>query len=367
MRRSSRQINPLVDKYKEILSEHWQKVSICNLNKNIEKTLSSKIAQLLRSRTKTYRYVLPTQLVAKVADHTLDCRCLQAGRQPATGNFDARTIAHSVIVSFEREQGKPLGGSPEPYVNNPVRVPEVSKNYRDAQKDKQGWDMLCEILDLIENQNNLNFTSQILDQVLLEIRRIQQEQELSYPVPQRISLERALEILHRYLEPRTGGGRLQAVSVALLRTLMEEWGIYDEVVSGPVTAADAPRGSPADIVCLKNDNIVLAVEVKDRTVTLELLEDRITSSRIAKVKELLFLVRATPLIDNVDVEKRAQREFGSGQNVYLFEAVNFYTQILGIVGEPGRLTFIIQVGKALDDLQLDFRDRKEWAKLLAGS
>lgn len=367
MARRSKQPNPLIDRCKEVLSIHWHKVLRHDLSQNIEESISSEVTHLLRSRTKTYRYVLPTQLVAKLANPSLDSRCLQAGRKPEVGNFDARTIAHGVIVPFDREQGKPLGGSPEPYVNNPVRVPEVSAKHREAQKDKQGWDMLCDLLEVIENRNDPKFTEQVFDQVLLEIRRIQQEQKVSYPVPQRVSLQQTLEILTKYLDPRTGGGRLQAVSVALLRTLMKEWGIYDEVKSGAVTAADAPRGSPADIVCLKDGNTVLAVEVKDRTVTLELLEDRITSSRIAKVKELLFLIRATPVIDDAVVEERAQREFASGQNVYLFEVGTFYTHILGLMGEVGRVSFLVLVGKALEELQLDFRDRKEWAKLLTSS
>ena len=41
----------------------------------------SRIERTVNSKTKTYRYVLLTQLVAKAANHSLDCRCVQrAGR-----------------------------------------------------------------------------------------------------------------------------------------------------------------------------------------------------------------------------------------------------------------------------------------------
>ncbi len=89
----------------------------------------------VNSNTKTYRYVLPTQLLAKIADPALDCRSLQAGAD-RTGSFDARTIAHQVIVPFDQSNDRVLGGSPEPYVNNPVRVPEVSEQYRSAQRNR---------------------------------------------------------------------------------------------------------------------------------------------------------------------------------------------------------------------------------------
>src|SRR5438552_3214789 len=75
------------------------------------------IRRCINARRKTYRYVLPTQLLAKLADPTIDCRCLQASRGDA-GAFDARTVAHGVIVPFDRDNDKVLGGSAEPYVSN---------------------------------------------------------------------------------------------------------------------------------------------------------------------------------------------------------------------------------------------------------
>jgi hypothetical protein len=40
-----------------------------------------------------------------------------------------------------------LGGSPEPYVNNPLRVPGITAAYRNAQKQKTDWDKLVAVLD----------------------------------------------------------------------------------------------------------------------------------------------------------------------------------------------------------------------------
>lgn len=78
----SKQSNPLIDRCKEVLSIHWRKVLRHDLSQNIEESISSEVTHLLRSRTKTYRYVLPTQLIVKLANPSLDSRCLQAGRKP---------------------------------------------------------------------------------------------------------------------------------------------------------------------------------------------------------------------------------------------------------------------------------------------
>ncbi len=327
--------------------------------------MKASIRSLLRAKTRSYRYVLPTQLLAKVVDPGLDSRCLQAGRVGGRGNFDARSVAHEVVVPFDRENGSPLGGSPEPYVNNPLRVPEVSPQHRRAQRARSEWDRLCDILQAVEEAPDTTLATELFDQTLLEIRRLQQELEISYPIPQRISLEGTMSLLAQFLAPRTGGRRLQAVSAALFKTLKEKWRIYDEVISAQVNVPDAPGTRPADIECRVDGKAVLAVEVKDRTVTLQLLTDQITSARMARVTELLFLVRAPQLIDSDEVPRRARMEFVSGQNIYLFDAESFFANVLGLLGEEGRGVFLEQVGHALTEYRLDFRDRRGWADLLA--
>lgn len=87
--------------------------------KNVPQEILQAISASTNSNTLTYRYVLPTQLLAKFIDPSLDCRALQA-RSPRPGAFDARSVCHKVIVPFDRENNRVLGGSAEPYLNNPV-------------------------------------------------------------------------------------------------------------------------------------------------------------------------------------------------------------------------------------------------------
>ena len=57
------------------------------------------IRDCLRSATLSCHYVLPTQLLAKSVHPHLDAHAIQAG-YPGLGAFDARTIAHDVIVPY---------------------------------------------------------------------------------------------------------------------------------------------------------------------------------------------------------------------------------------------------------------------------
>src|SRR3990172_5870666 len=58
------------------------------------------VGRSINSTTKSYRYVLPTQVVAKVVDPALDSRSVQEGSDLA-GSFDARSLCHKVIVPFD--------------------------------------------------------------------------------------------------------------------------------------------------------------------------------------------------------------------------------------------------------------------------
>jgi hypothetical protein len=181
-----------------------------------------------RSRTRTYHYVLTTQLVAKLAAPSLDCRCLQASRG-GEGAFDARTIAHNVIVPFDRANNNVLGGSPEPYVNNPLRVPEVSDRYAGAQRNQSGWADLCFVLHSVQERNDPTFTNKVFMQVLLEIHRRLQEVTVVYPVPIRISLKQTIDLLEEFMGEYSGGDRALAVASALFVLIGRRFGLYADV------------------------------------------------------------------------------------------------------------------------------------------
>lgn len=162
------------------------------------------IRDCLLSPALTYHYVLPTQLLAKAADPSVDAHAIQAGF-PSPGAFDARTVAHDVIVPFDRENERVLGGSPEPYVNNPLRVPGVTAEYRAAQKNKADWDKLVAVLDAVETSGDASFVRAVFDQVLFEIYRMLADVSVVYPTPNRISLDRTNQLIQQYLAAKSGG------------------------------------------------------------------------------------------------------------------------------------------------------------------
>ncbi len=321
------------------------------------------IADCQDSPTKTYHYVLPTQLLAKCVEPSLDARALQSSFD-SPGAFDARSVAHSVIVPFDQRNHRVLGGSPEPYVNNPLRYPAVTAEYRAQQKNKRDWDKLVQVLEQVQ-QGGQDVACAALDQVLLEIRRQLDQVRINYPAPSRISLRRTQGLLREYLSEPSGGARDEAAVAALFRVVADRTALFDEIRRERVNAADASTGTLADVECYRGGKLMLLVEVKSGTLTLTQLDASLDKVRAQGVTEFLVLAQERSGDREPDeVALRVQREFVSGQNVYVSDLASFADGILILLGEAGRADLLREIGQELDRTDTALPHRQRWAELL---
>ncbi|MBX3002064.1 MAG: restriction endonuclease, SacI family [Caldilineaceae bacterium] len=328
--------------------------------------LAANIRACLTSKIKTYHYVLPTQLLAKAVDHSLNAQSLQVAHDTA-GSFDARTIAHEVIVPFDQANYRVLGGSPEPYVNNPVRVPAITSNYQAQQKNKNDWSKLITVLDAVQKADDPNFTQIVFEQVLLEVYKLLSNVHVIYPTPNRISLSISQSLLEEFLSTASGGERMEAVCTALFQTIAQEFGIFDTVNRHKVNAADASTGMLADIECLLDGEVVLLIEVKDRSLRLVQLDSKLDQARSRQITELLFLTKKgaeTDEEESTEIAQRVQSEFASGQNIYITSFPDFAVGVLILFGERGRRAFVLKIGAELDRVNAGISHRRAWSQLL---
>jgi len=360
----------LSDKAREILEPEWEKIRSLAEGGKLkdwldESNLVKAVHASINSKTKTYRYVLPTQILSKLADPSLDSRCVQALRG-GQGAFDARTVAHDVIVPFDQENESVLGGSQEPYVNNPLRIPEVSARYRHPQRDKRGWDQLCIVLNAVEKKADKDFTRRVFRQVLTEIYKRLSTVRVVYPVPRRVSLKRTTEVIQKFLSEHSGGDRLLALSSALFKVIGSRFGLYAEVKRGKVTAADQPSGMLADLECVtKEGRVVFAVEVKDRHITISQLRAKVRTIREKQVSEIFFVAtQGTVPSEDSAVESLINHEFASGQNVYVTDLERLSRTVLALIGEEGRRDFLKETSAQLEKYHSDITHRRTWASIL---
>jgi hypothetical protein len=321
------------------------------------------VESIFSSKTKTYPYALITQLLAKLDNAERDARCIQKLEGDAdVSRFDARSICSKVVVPWEREIGSPLGLKDDPYVNNPMRVSDFSLIYQHKQKDKKAWAVLVDLFEHV--QKHPRDVRPILLHALLKTRSIRESQDVKFPSPQRASLQDTLSITHAFLSTKSGGARLQVVGFAVFDAMRKTWGIFDDVTTSSVNASDASTGKPADIVCRKAGEVLMACEVKDRDLNIELLHGAITNARLEKVTELFALIRGKDASHEKEMAVRIDREFKHGMNVYLLESDAFFALALALIGEVGRQHYLRSIVDGMTMMNLPFESKRDWSKLL---
>lgn len=354
----------LKDACKNKLDEHWSEIN--NLaDKNMafitDPQLCKRINRAINSQTKSYRYVLPTQILAKIVDPTLDSRSLMM-RSDLEGAFDPRSLCKDVIVRFDGNNENVLGGSQDPYVSKPLRHPTLSLDHIDELRDKDGWKNLVSILSYVENMREIEITETVFKQVLLEIYHRLSTMVVRYPIPKRISLQTTKNIVERFLDIPSGGEHPVVITYAIFKTISEKFNLYDEIKRAKINASDASTGMPSDIQCVSEGEIVLTIEVKDIALSISPIKSKLKDARSQQVSNLLFIAQRG-ITDEREINSLIEHEFSGGQNIYIFNILDFINPLLVLLDEGGRVDFLIDICKTLDEYS-EIKSRQIWAGLL---
>ena len=245
-----------------------------------------------------------------------------------------------------------------------MRIPHMARNDQ-SKKDVTGWNALVDVLEQVESRDNPDFTKTVFRQVLLEIFRRQQSLHFAYILPPRISLEGALGLAQRFLEEKSGGDRGLALCGALFDAIGIHFGLYAKVDRARINASDKATGQAADLECVNAEGkVVLAVEVKERTLTLTDVDGTLRKCRQREIEDIFFATPGVKANELPALNERIERVFAGGQNVYVFNFFPFARSILALGGDPIRITFLQKVGEHLNIWNTQPSHRQAWKKLL---
>jgi len=225
------------------------------------------------------------------------------------------------------------------------------------------------VLAHVEQVNTPDFTLSLLKQTLIFIHRRLAEVQVEYPVPMRISAAGTIGLMNAFVAERSGGDRVQAVAPALLLVIGQRFGLFDSIQREAINAADLSTGLIADLECVLNTGeIVLAVEVKDKELSIGDIDAKLQTARARQVAEILFVAQhGIRTADRERLEERLESHFASGQNVYVLTLSKLAKVAFSLLGERSRPEFLRLVGNQLDQFKSDIRHRRAWKELLAGT
>ena len=322
------------------------------------------IDALIESTSVSIRFSLPTQLLGKLTNPDLDALCLQKGDGSHESMWDPRGFASKVIVPWISENQNVLGTSSDPYVSKPLRKPRLEAEPGNV-KNKDDWRSLFEVLHEVEGANTTTFTRARLMQTLRSIRRKLTESTFEYFVPERISLEQTKNLIGAFLAEGSGGDRGLSVAAALFETFGKFFGLYSEVRRSVINASDSSTGLTADIECLdENRNLKLAIEVKERNLTLADVRSAILKARQSEIRDFLFNSPKTNAAELSEIDELIARTWASGTNLYRLSITELIQVGLTLTGEDGRKDFLKNVGEQLNRFNTQPTNRQRWKQLL---
>jgi len=241
------------------LREAWEQTT------DVRVKLPAKIIELvqhvMRAPDVTYKYILVTGLLAKVAEPRVHPRALQAGSSLEEA-YDARSLCHNVVVPFEKEHGNLFGLSNEPFLNKPARHPEHDKN-NPQLRNKRLASYVHDVLEWAHRAGADEVFSALVHVLRLGRERAATKKQAAVAAEQ--NLERMIEFVREFLQETDGGVRLQAVWGALVELLDPE----AKVIVHPPTQANAFAGVAGDVEVFAEGQLVSATECKHRALTAE--------------------------------------------------------------------------------------------------
>ena len=323
------------------------------------------IAELINCDVVSIRYALLTQLLGKLDNPGRDALSVQRGEATTAedaGSWNARSFCQTNVVPWVAETGQVLGSSPDPYVNNPLRRPRLDAGY-EPRRNRPLWDRLVATLRAVQERNDPEYTATQLRYCLASLVTRYNALAVQFDVPQRVSLDAAVKLVSDYLSEPSGGERPQIVVAALMRTIGNRFGIFDRVERQAINEADAAGDRPGDVSCYQDDRLIFAVEVKDRTITLQDVDTAIGKARRSNVAEVLFASVPSP-DDDTEIAARSEREFGLGVNIYRLSIDDLMRVVLAIAGEAGRTEFLTLVGGELNHQVTQPSHKLAWQDLL---
>ena len=359
-----------IDEAGEWLHDQWQRI----LN-DPDGEIDPLIDRFVNARVTSIRFAIVTQLLGKIADPRRDLLCLQKGQTRvgdavAPERWDPRSFCVRAVVPWNRENEQVLGGSGDPYVNNPLRRPRLDEGLENVHAGtRDDWIALAEYFRRLQQEDEdavkLSF-GRCLRSVAARLAR----QRFDYPTPNRTSLDQLCELLDRYLATPSGGLRPQAVTTALMRVLGSAFSIFSRVDGQGVNEADRARNVPGDVMCFGvgpdgQEEIRLVVDAKSDRLRLTELQGSVAKARTGNVSNFLFATPGFREDEQPAMERIIGEEFVQGLNVYVISIGRLARTSCMLLAEAHRTEFMQEVGRELDSRAASLAHRRAWSDLLS--
>lgn len=288
---------------------------------------------VFRSSTQAFREVFLGCILARLSDPKIDVTKPYVNQGDHA--YNGRTLDEKVVNPFLHERRIP--SSKGPFLSAFRRSVRFVKATRGGLRDKQGYDSLLSLIEMLNSVSDRRTNLDTLRYTLFSFMDLRVASEIALVKLQRISLEQYGHLIEGLLNTPSGG-RFPMMLVQATFTAIKL--IYDlpwEIEVQGINVADKSSGAGADITIRQGSAILMAAEVTERDVD----KTRVVSTFQTKIApqgidDYLFLITGTA---DAEVTKQARQYFSQGHEINFFRLRDWILVILATLGHAGRTTF----------------------------
>ncbi|MGH7213572.1 MAG: restriction endonuclease, SacI family [Tepidisphaeraceae bacterium] len=327
----------------------------------VDKTFKAACDAVFRSKTSSYREVLPGFCLARLQDTSIDLR-LPYAKQGANA-FNARSLDTGVVNPILHRHRLPTGKSP--YLAVFRRQFKFTPDNRVQMKDQERYDELLRCIDFLQAADH-DTTRQALVYVLFCFVRLREESNLPVSQLRRISVRQCRELFD-FLVATKSGGRLPVLLVkAALTTLNEHFALGWEFDVQEINVSDHSSGAAGDVTVTKDGRTVLAAEITERVVD----RNRVVTTFNTKISPSTVTDYVFFVTDAGSQPKESMWQahvyFAQGHEISFVEIQNWIQQTLVTLGQEGRDRFNQTLVRLIADSKTPKLVKAAWNEAVDG-
>jgi hypothetical protein len=349
------------DEASKIIKREWDNILSDDETEYVSDYLiRSKIKEVLSDSSKTYRYILVNATLSKATNPNIHYRALQAGSS-LSGAYDARSVAHKALVPWEKGHGERLGGSPEPFVNNPARHPEVDtgNRARSSKKQERLYNLLQRMQEKVE-EGELDPTD-ILRQTLQAVSELESK-TVEFESPSDAAYDVISLNIKEYLRKSGNGERLPAIVAGVIQTYYQHAGEGNwRVDCEHANVSDEFSKAAGDVEIFYEDELHKAMEVKDKPATQSSVQHAIEKARKNELGEYLYVLGAG---FKPGEEGDARQEAEDAPIELIFITPEELISSLKLVDDVDRVFFLESVGEFLNDMRANQANKNAFTEMV---
>ena len=309
---------------------------------------------LFDSKTQAFREALIGCCLARVMDRDIDIR-LPYMKQSEHA-YNGRTLDERVVNPFLREREVPCSKGPflSALRRNVSLVPDTGKGLR----DQDAFAAMLEFVDELRKSDEEDV--RMLFQCLLkEFVALRDHSKINLSRIKRLSVEQYNALLDLLLATPSGGLLPVVLSVAAFKSIATTYKLPWNIDWQGINVADAAKGVGGDITIIRDDSVIISVEVTERPID----QARVHSTFVTKISPnniddyLFFYSAAMP---TEEARERARAYFAAGHEINFLSIKDWILTILSTLGTDGRAMFTESVVELLDQNEVPAAIKVAW-------